>query len=147
MSEEFRAETGRVVMGPFEVDNSGVLFPRDEDAPPCFSFEWRGRQMAARLDGAVLRLRARAGLVPSSVAGVPRMPVFDVIRNLPRALPDHWKVTLEPSHAIRIEVELQLDGNVTASSLMTAVTAQMLELGPYLDLLEETGVRGQVSQN
>lgn len=136
------SETSRVVMGPFEVDNSGALFPRDEDAPPCFSFEWRGRHVAARLDGAVLRLRARAGLVPSSVAGVPRLPVFAMIRGLPRALPGHWKVNLEPSHAVRIEIEIPLGGDVTASTLMTALTAQLLELAPYLDLLEENGVRG-----
>jgi len=133
-------EEDRMVMGPFEVDPTGALFPRDGDAPPCFGFAWRNREVGARLIGDVLRLTARVGRVPSSAANVPRVPAFEALRGMRNALPEDWKVSVEASHAVRIEIETRLAGKLTAAGLMTALTRQMLELGPYLDLLEEAGV-------
>jgi len=130
----------RMVMGPFEVDPSGTLFPRDGDAPPCFGFAWRNREIGARLEGGALSLVARVGRVPSSALNVPRLPAFEALRGLRRALPADWRVNIEASHAIRIEIEIKLDGKLTAASLIAALTTQMLALAPYLDLLEESGV-------
>jgi len=130
----------RMVMGPFEVDRCGALFPRDGDAPPCFGFAWRNREIAARLEGDVLVLIARVGRVPSSALNVPRLPAFEVLGGLRRALPADWRVSVEASHAVRIEIETTLQGSLTAAGLITALTTQMLELAPFLDLLEEAGV-------
>lgn len=135
-------ETGenRVVMGPFEVDPSGALFPRGGDAPPCFAFVWRNRSIEARLLGSVLHLVARVGHVPSSATRQPRPPAFDALHNLPRNLAADWKIGLAASHAVQIEIAVPIEGRLTAASLMTAVTRQMLELAPYLDLFDEVGV-------
>ncbi len=130
----------RVAMGPFEVDPSGALFPRDGDAPPCFSFVWRNRSIEARLLGPVLHLVARVGRVPSSATRRPRPPAFNALHNLPRNLPAAWKIGIAASHAVQIEIAVPLQGRLTAASLMTAVTRQMLELAPYLDLFDELGV-------
>jgi len=133
-------EAERMVMGPFEVDPSGALFPRDGDTPPCFGFRWRDREIAARLEGDTLLLTARVGRVPSTAQNVPRPPAFEVLRGLRHALPADWRVSVEASHAIRIEIETTLEGKITAAGLISAVTGHMLELAPYLDLLEEAGV-------
>jgi len=133
-------ETERMVMGPFEVDPSGTLFPRDGDTPPCFDFRWRNREVAARLEGNSLLLIARVGRVPSTAEKVPRSPAFEALRGLRGALPADWRVNIEASHAIRIEIDTRIEGKITAAGLMTALTSQMLTLAPYLDLLEEAGV-------
>ena len=131
----------RVSMGSFEVDtNTGALFARDDGIPPCFGFDWRDRRIEARLDGDTLHVVAWVGRVPSSATHVPRVPAFEMLRALPRALPEAWKVTLEASHTVRIEVEIWFDGPITAAILVTGLTSRMLAMAPYLDLLEEAGV-------
>ena len=130
----------RVVMGPFEVDPSGTLFPRDGDAPPCFHFTWRDRAIEAQLRDNNLYLLARVGRVPSSATAQPRPPAFEALRSLPRNLPANWKISLAASHAVQIEINTRLEDRLTAAHLIAAITSHLLELAPYLDVLQEAGV-------
>lgn len=138
------------MLGPFAVDAMGRLAPSDPNALPAFLFRWRGRVIRAKFAQAgpqqgQLLLRVTVGRTPSSAdpqeSGL-RTASFQLLRLLPRALPDAWRILLLPDHGVRLEAETQLALPITASDLLVELTGFLLQLGPYLDLLDEAGIAG-----
>jgi len=135
-------------LGPFLVDMHGRLAPRSLEAVPGFMVRWRGRAVHARLeqqgDNDRLALRAVVGRIPSTArrsGGSELRPrSFDALRDLRRALPDGWRLRLLPDHSAVMEADAAVALPVTAVELITALTQFLLNLTPYLDLLDETGL-------
>jgi hypothetical protein len=138
------------MLGPFAVDAMGRLAPRAPDALPGFLFRWRSRLIHAKFDQADslhgrLVLHATLGRVPSTAspqdAGL-RSQSFQLLHFLPRALPGPWRVLLLPDHRVQLEADSQVPLPITASDLLVELTRFLLELAPYLDLLDEAGIAG-----
>jgi hypothetical protein len=136
-------------LGPFTVDAGGRLSPGEPDDIPAFLFRWRGHLVRAWLaqaspnDGR-LALRSTLGRVPStaSVSDETLRPrSFAVLRWLPRSVPSGWRVLLLADHRVWLESETRIALPITAAALVTEITRFLLALGPYLDLLDEEGLR------
>jgi hypothetical protein len=137
-------------LGPFTVDATGRLAPLEAGAPPVFLYRWHGRLMRSRLaqrnapaEGLALLTEVGLGRVPSTAgtcddAARPRS--FALVRWLSRAVPSGWHLRLAPDHRIWLEAETPIGLPITAAALLTQITCFALELGPYLDLLDEAGV-------
>ncbi|HUB16814.1 MAG TPA: hypothetical protein VMB34_33070 [Acetobacteraceae bacterium] len=135
------------ILGPFAVDAMGRLSPCSGTALPGFLFRWRGRMIRAKFtqDGAGecrLLLNTTLGRVPST-AGTdnPRLrpDSFQALRALPRSLPGRWRVALLPDHRVRLDADAEIVPN-TATELLVELTRFLLELAPYLDVLDEAGI-------
>jgi hypothetical protein len=137
-------------LGPFEVDSHGRLSPFDPAEPPAFLFRWRGRAVHARLTQAdattgLLSLQVTLGRVPSTaVAGddTLRPRSFALLHWLTRSVPPGWRMCLLADHRIWLETETRIGLPITAPALVTDMTCFALDLQPYLELLEETGITG-----
>ena len=138
-------------LGPFTVDSTGRLSPLAPDVPPVFLFRWHGRLVRARLaqqseaaDDLALMAEVALGRVPST-AGIydetARPRSFALVRWLSRVVPTGWHLYLAPDHRIWLNVEKSIGTPITAAELLTRVTCLAMELAPYLDLLDETGVK------
>ena len=141
--------TGLFTLGAFSVDQHGRLSPRVPEVPPGFGFRWRMRDIRARLVSATgapeghLVLQATLGRVPSTAldgAGELRPQSFAVVRALNRALPPAWRVQLLADHSVLLETSAAVGLPVATTSLLTEITRFLLELDPYLDLLDEAGL-------
>jgi hypothetical protein len=137
-------------LGPFSVDSTGRLAPLSSDTPPVFLFRWHGRQVRARLaqqaspaEGLALLAEVPLGRVPST-AGIfddtARPRSFALVRWLSRVVPAGWRLRLAPDHRIWLDVEAPIGQPITAAALLTRITCFAMELGPFLDLMDETGV-------
>jgi hypothetical protein len=142
------------MLGPFAVDALGRLASRAPDAMPGFFFRWRGRVIRARFEQADpeqgrLVLQATLGRVPSSAsaraAGL-RGQSFQLLRLLPRAVPRLWRVLLLPDHRVQLEADSQVTLPIAAVDLLVEITSFLLELAPYLDLLDESGIAGVAAE-
>lgn len=132
-------------LGPFSVDSEGRLAPLRRDVPVAFSVRWRGRVIHASLastggDGGLLRMRSTLGCIPSTASNPEaRVVCLEMMRNLPGAVPAAWKIRLLPDHRPQMEYDTVLVLPVTAANLVTELTAFLLDLEPYLDLMDESG--------
>jgi hypothetical protein len=137
-------------LGPFTVDSEGRLSPFESGMPPVFLFRWRGRLVRSRLvqcdpaaDGLVLVAEVALGRVPST-AGVSdemrRPRSFVLVHWLARVMPAGWRVGLAPDHRVWLKVDMPIGLPTTAVALLTKISCFALDLAPYLDLLDETGV-------
>ena len=133
--------------GPFQVDADGRLAPRNNDPAPSFSFRWRGRLIHAQMiregdNVGQLKLRVVLGRVPSTAhsAEAPRPRVFHLLRALRHHLPSPWRLRLLADHRVVIEQEGKLALPITATGLVSELTAFALCLAPYADIAEEAGM-------
>ena len=138
-------------LGPFAVDPEGKLTPRNPEAPPTFSVQWRGRGVRAYIhpdgDQGKLILHALLGRVPSTAANpqtTVRQLSFALVRGLAGAAPPGWQIGLRPDHHLLLRATSAIPLPITALALVTEITAFLLALSPYLDLLDETGIRGSL---
>jgi len=138
------------MLGPFAVDAMGRLAPRAPDAMPGFFFRWRDRTIRAKFEQldperGRLVLRATLGRVPSTAnprdSGL-RAQSFQLLHLLPSVLPGPWRVLLLPDHCVRLEADSQVILPITATDMLVELTRFLLELAPYLDLLDEAGIGG-----
>ncbi len=130
-------------LGPFTVQPDGRLSHVPEEATPCFSFRWRGHLMRAVLpDGDSLTLRTVLGRVPSTAdrRQGSRQQSFLLMRAFAGMSSENWKVSLQPDHQVVLTATVQLPQPVTATALLTAITAFLLSVSPYLDLVDESGM-------
>ncbi len=138
------------MLGPFSVDAMGRLAPRAPDAMPGFFFRWRGRLVRAKFEQmdpnrGQLVLLATLGRVPSTAHprdSALRSHSFQLLHLLPRTLPGPWRVSLLPDHRVHLEANSHVTLPVTATALLVELTQFLLELAPYLDLLDEAGIAG-----
>ncbi|MGE0221846.1 MAG: hypothetical protein AB7F35_16880 [Acetobacteraceae bacterium] len=134
-------------LGPFLVDQEGRLSPRNPEAPPNFLFQWHDRVIRASLeagsDEGVLRISAVLGRVPSTAteSGITRSQVFDVVRGLAGTVPSDWRLGLLPNHRVMLQAHCPVALPITATGLLTQITSFLLRLSPYLELVDETGLR------
>ncbi len=138
------------MLGPFAVDAMGRLSPRGPAALPGFFFRWRGRLIRAKFEQTdpprgKLALQATLGRVPSTAnprdAGL-RTQSFRLLHLLPHALPGPWRVLLLPDHRVQLEADSPVTLPITATDLLVELTRFLLELAPYLDVLDEAGIAG-----
>ena len=138
-------------LGPFFVDTDGRLIPNHPDAIPGFSVRWRGRLVQAQLtaqgdEDGTLTIHSNLGRVPSSIADpAVRAAYFTMLRTLVRQLPAPWALRLRPDHQQQLRAETPITLPCAAAALVTEVTAFLLELNPYLDMMERAGVRPDAS--
>jgi hypothetical protein len=147
-------------LGPFSVDEVGRLSPAGQDDIPAFRLRWRDRVVYVRMahgpaDGSApgsLALQTIMGRVPSTAqrraarhGTAMRQQAFTMLRGLPAALPSRWRMRLLADHRIGLEAELKLDMPTSAAALVTELSLFLLELSPYLDLLDEAGMAAPAS--
>jgi hypothetical protein len=135
-------------LGPFTIDSEGRISPFEPHAVPGFLFRWRDRVVRARLGegepmAGRLMLQTTIARVPST-AGTPdetlRPRSFDLVRWLERSVPAGWRVCLLADHRVWLETERQIAMPITAAALMTEITCFLLDLEPFIDLLDESGL-------
>jgi hypothetical protein len=133
-------------LGPFVVAPDGRLTHVSSALPATFSFRWRGRLLRAVMQaGDTLTLRAVLGRVPSTASDqvTGRRQSFGLLRALGASTPEGWRVALLPDHRAVLEATMDLPHPVTATGLLTVITGFLLRLGPYLDLVDESGMPAQ----
>ncbi len=64
-----------------------------------------------------------------------------MLRSLLGALPHNWAARLLPDHQPQLEVETIVGLPITVTSLVVELTLFLLGLSPYLDLMDEAGLR------
>lgn len=138
-------------LGPFKVDDHGLLSPSTPESFPGFAVRWRDRLVHARMlqrnpsgDLGRLDLSTRLGRVPSTAHAPPPSPrrsdVLVAIRHLPGLLPQGWRLELAADHSIIVQAQTALTLPVSAVSLVTEMAMFLLTLTPYLELLDEEGI-------
>ena len=141
-----------MTLGPFVVDDEGRLQPRSGAAFPAVNFVWRKRAIRVEIthkqptDGE-LNLQANLGRVPSTARGQTtdvRPQSFAALRTVKRDLPNAWQIRLSPNHSTLLEAKTGVALPITAVNLVTELTCFLLNLAPYLDLLDEGGLTGTV---
>ena len=65
---------------------------------------------------------------------------FALLHWLGRVAPQAWHVRLSADHRVWLEADTPIAMPITAAALITEITRFLLELTPYLDLLDETGL-------
>lgn len=144
------AEAGSVRLGPFLMDSEGRLRPCPGE-PPSFMVRWQGRSVRARLlPSGTMSLLAILACVPSSADGSEgpalRNDVFACVRDLPSVLPPTWQMSLLPDHHVGVTADLPLGPAFFAQDLLTELTVFLLQLDPYLALLEANGTARPVAE-
>lgn len=137
-------------LGPFEVDAAGRLSPFEPQGSADFVFRWHDRLVRASLTQADLAswrltMQVVLGRVPSTANTTDetqRPRSFALLHWLGHSVPPGWKLCLLADHRIWLEAATCIDLPVTAAALVTSVTCFTLDLEPYLDLLDETGISG-----
>ena len=136
-----------VTLGPFLVGPDGRISLRDPSRPPSFTFRWRDRPMHARLhaageDQVAITVQATLGRVPSTADGAPgsRAHSFRMLRTAGAAMAPDWQVGLTPDHRVAMMATRRMTGPVSAVGMLGEITGVLLNLGPYLDALEEHGL-------
>lgn len=140
-------------LGPFAVDAMGRLQPRGAHPLPGFLFRWRGRLVRAHFvqdadKGNRLVLHATLGRVPSTANArepAQRPQSFELLRLLSTGLPEGWRMLLLPDHRVRLEAEAEVLP-ITATALVAGLTRFLLALAPYLDVLDEAGIAGELAE-
>ena len=135
-------------LGPFSVDRDGRLSPTDPAASPAFLFRWRNRVVHSRLaqsDAATGRLTLQTTLarVTSTAATTDellRPRSFALLRLLSGTVPANWRVSLLPDHRVWLETDAPIDLPITAAALLSRITSFVLELAPFVELLDESGL-------
>jgi hypothetical protein len=134
---------GAFPLGPFIVEESGRLSFRSPDQSAGFSFAWRDRRFSALLQEGRVVLTGCLGKVPSTALGPARREAALVLlRALPRLLPRGWALRLTPDHRLQIKAAEPMAWPAHATELIQPLVRFLLRLAPYLDLLDESGLRG-----
>jgi hypothetical protein len=142
-------------LGPFTVDRHGLLQPASPERFPSFSVRWRNRLVKARLvdrqeggESGRLEFSSHLGRIPSTAAAPERAGQRDgalsLLRALPSMLPQGWAMHLSPDHSVVFATTSAVQFPISAVSLVSLVTDQLLALTPYLEALDEVGIDGPV---
>ncbi len=137
-------------LGPFKIDDKGLLSPATPESFPRFAVRWRGRVLHISMrqcsaeDSAhgVLELSVRIGRVPSSVgiSAPRRQSALAMAHLLPRLMPAQWQGRLMPDHTILLETALAIALPVSATDLVGDLATFLLQLDPYLAELDAEGL-------
>jgi hypothetical protein len=137
---------GSFKLGPFSVNPEGGLTLMRADISPGFTIRWRGRSVYARLlqrdirDGHLF-LQSSLGRIPSTASDPgARTACLAMLRSLLSELPNDWNVRLLPDHQPQLEVNTTVTLPITVTNLVSELTMFLLQLSPYLDLMDQVGV-------
>ncbi|HEY5597291.1 MAG TPA: hypothetical protein VIK47_00675 [Kiloniellales bacterium] len=129
----------RLQVGDIKLDEDGRVRMRSGDDPLRFCFAYRGVDFDAHIvtapDASVI-LSSELGKMPYSMeTGIGRR----LVRRIVEATADlrHGRIDLSDSQDMSIVATAQPPLPLTPASVMAAITALLLELGPYIDLLRE----------
>lgn len=135
------------VLGPFSVDAEGRLSLAHVGTAPGFRVLWHGRVVHARLEQSAgadgrLHIRSSLGRIPSTASDpVIRAACFTMLRGLLSSLPHAWSARILPDHQPQLEVESIVALPITVTNLIVELTLFLLTLSPYLDLMDQAGVK------
>jgi hypothetical protein len=131
----------RFSLGSFTVDEGGRLELQAPEMQSRLDFSWRGRPVAAQVHQDHLRLTMLMGRIPSSAVASARRPkAFALMNALPRLLPRGWSPALLADHQLRLAAEMPFSQPGTVTDLLVPMVRFLLELAPFLDLMEEEGI-------
>lgn len=133
-----------LTLGPFVIDGLGHIAARLPEQQARFSFSFRDRPLRAGLSGSELALEAIVGRVPSTGQAAERRErsrIFAILPRLPALLPPEWRAILAPDHRLLMLSKIVLTEPPVITDLLTAITLRLISLAPYLDVLEEAGLR------
>ena len=65
---------------------------------------------------------------------------FALLRLLSGTVPANWRVSLLPDHRVWLETDAPIDLPITAAALLSRITSFVLELAPFVELLDESGL-------
>ena len=133
------------VLGPFSIDREGRLSPLTQDVSPGFSVRWRGRvvhaQMTRHDGGGSLFIHSSLGRIPSTATDPAiRTACLAVLKGLAGALPDGWTMRMTPDHQPQFAAEMAVGFPITVTDLVTELSSFLVDLSPYLDVLDQAGV-------
>ena len=131
-------------LGPFMIDGLGHIAPRVPEQRARFSFFFRACPLLARLSGNELELEAAIGRVPSTgqvAARRERSLILAFLPRLPALLPPEWRLILAPDHRVLMLSKMALTEPPVITDLLAKITLRLISLAPYLDVLEEAGLR------
>jgi len=130
---------GQFQLGDFEIDENGRLQPRPDGAPIAFGFSYRGVDFMAKIDTGSdpkVSLDAELGKLPyRAEIGERRKLALRIVRAA-RALP-RGKIDLSQALDMHLTAQIEPATPLTPKSILTALTAVLLDFKPYLDLLHE----------
>jgi len=139
------------ILGPFNVDRSGLLTPSTPESFPTFGVRWRNRRLAVRMsrrseqDAAhgLLEMQVQLGRVPSSAGrdAELRLQALAMAASLPQQGPADWSFRLLPDHVVQIDTSVPIALPVSLISLVGELTQFLLTLDPYLDALDTVGLQ------
>jgi hypothetical protein len=137
-------------IGPFRVDDNGLLRPASASSFPAFRVRWRTRMVHTRMlpangceDKGHLEFTSRLGRIPSTAErGRPARgdQALVMLRHLPALLPQGWSMELSPDHSVLVASTTPIQLPISAVALVSKVTLFLLTLAPYLDVLDAEGV-------
>lgn len=141
-------------LGPFIVNSQGRMEPNSRECFPTFHLVWRGCAVQAHLEHGEADLAdvgrlvfvAIAGRVSSTAGGnaasnaARRDRTLAAVRGLGGAVGLDWRVRLLPDHRVAMQTGRQIAFPISAVDLLTQITCCLLDLAPYLDVLEEADV-------
>jgi hypothetical protein len=142
---------GSFKLGPFSVDQEGRLSLEHPDVSPGFSVRWRDRVIHARLvqtdarDGRLF-IQSSLGRIPSTASDpATRVACFTMLRTLLSGLRKDWSMTLLPDHQPQLELETVIALPISVTNLVTELALFLLRLSPYLDAMDQAGLRSVAS--
>jgi hypothetical protein len=135
-------------LGPFAIDAEGRLTPYEPASAPAFLFRWHDRVVRARLgradaDTGRLTLQMALARVRSSASATDealRPRSFMLLHWLERSVPHGWRMALTADHYVWLATDMAVALPITAAALLTEIACFVLDLAPYLDLMDEVGL-------
>lgn len=129
-----------------EVDDEGRLLVRDDDRPLRFSFEFAGAPFQAEVttgDAPLVKVTGDLGILPYTIESpAARRWALRVIAASSQMR--RGRLELESDHAIRLRAAAPPPARRNPVSIMSTVTALLLDFKPCLELLSEVLKLGPV---
>ncbi len=120
-----------------EVDKDGQLVVQDDDRPLRFSFEFAGAPFEAVVtagDAPLVKLTADLGLLPYTIESPAArhwaLRVIAASKRLRRG-----RLEIDPDYAIRLRAEAPPPGRRNPVTILSTVTALLLDVKPCLELM------------
>ncbi len=126
-------------VGNVEVDNEGQLLVRESDRPLRFSFEFSGAPFEVEVtnsEAPMVKVTGDLGFLPYTIESPAArrwaLRIIAASRGMRRG-----RLQLDPNHAIRLYAEAPPPARRNPVTILSTVTALLLDFKPCLELLSE----------